>query len=172
MRVHTAQRASSCAPSCRGGEAVRVALLMSGVLRQGSTSPRGGPPCCARRQACLETRLGGKVSRVSDEPPPDDVLGHFARQIGQLRQAGAKVVLSPDALAPDVLGTLSQQMPNGPLIVHVDATKSLAQQSAMLVKAFEFIFNEPPLARWTYKSAPIRDGQILNFRHLDIHVDP
>ena len=108
---------------------------------------------------------------MSDEPPFDDVLRHLAGQIDQLRQAGARVVLAPEASAPDVLGTLSQQMPNGPLIVHVDATKPLAQQSSMLVKAFEFLFNEPPLARWTYRSAPIGDGQILNFRHLDIHVD-
>ena len=111
------------------------------------------------------------MSRVSDEPPLDDVLGQFARQIDQLRQAGARVVLSPEAMAPDVLGTLSQQMPNGPLIVHVDATKSLAQQSAVLVTAFEYLFNEPPLARWTYRSAPLRDGLALRFRHLDIHAD-
>ena len=116
-------------------------------------------------------RTGGKVSQVSDEPPFDDVLGRFAGQIDELRQAGARVVLSPDAMAPDVLGTLSQQMPNGPLIVHVDATKSLAQQSSLLVKAFEFLFNEPPLARWTYRSASMKDGKVLNFRHLDIHVD-
>jgi len=115
--------------------------------------------------------MDGKVSRVSDEPPRDDVLGRFAGQIDQLRQAGARVVLSPEAMAPDVLGTLSQQMPNGPLIVHVDATKSLAQQSSMLVEAFEFVFNEPPLARWTYRSARIRDGHVINFRHLDVHVD-
>lgn len=110
------------------------------------------------------------MSRVSDDPPVDDVLGRFVRRIDQLRQAGATVVLSPEPMAPDELGTLSQQLPNGPLIVHVDATKTLAQQSAVLVEAFEFLFDEPPLARWVYRSSRTRDGQLLGFRHLTIRA--
>lgn len=105
---------------------------------------------------------------MSDEPPGDDALADLARQIDQLQQAGARVVLSPEAMAADVLGTLSQQLPNGPLIVDVDATKPLAQQASMLVTAFEFLFDEPPSAPWVYRSATTREGHVLHFRRLTV----
>ncbi|GAA2719581.1 hypothetical protein CAE01nite_06990 [Cellulomonas aerilata] len=73
-------------------------------------------------------------------------------------------MLSPEPMAGDVLGTLAQQMPNGPLMVQVDATKSLAQQADMLVQAFELVFNEPPTLRWAYRSISTGHGQVLTFR--------
>jgi DhnA family fructose-bisphosphate aldolase class Ia len=100
------------------------------AVTPGSTAAPGGP-------------AGGRVATVSAGPPPEDLLAVIARQVDELREAGASVVLSPDGMAPHVVGTLSQQMPNGPLLVHVDVTKSLERQSAMLVQAFEFLFNEP-----------------------------
>jgi hypothetical protein len=97
-------------------------------------------------------------------------MASLARQVDELREAGASVVLSPEPMAPDVLGTVSQQMPNGPLLVQVDATKSLAQQSAMLVQAFELVFNEPPGLRWGYRSTTTGSGQVLSFRTITVRA--
>jgi hypothetical protein len=107
---------------------------------------------------------------VSDRPPPEDLLASVALRVDQLREAGASVVLSPEPMAPDVLGTLSQQMPNGPLLVQVDATKPLAHQLSMLAEAFEFVFDEPPGLRWAYRSVSTPAGQVLTFRTFTVRV--
>jgi len=107
---------------------------------------------------------------VSDTPPPEDPLASVARQVDALREAGAAVVLSPEPMAPDVVGTLSQQMPNGPLLVDVDATKPLAHQLAVLGQAFELLFDEPPALRWAYRSVTTRGGQVLSFRTLTLRI--
>ena len=107
---------------------------------------------------------------MSDRPPPGDPLAAVARHVDGLREAGASVVLSPEPMGPDVLGTVSQQLPNGPLLVEVDATKPLALQLSMLARAFELVFDEPPGLRWAYRSVSTRGGQVLTFRTFAVRA--
>ncbi len=104
------------------------------------------------------------------EPRPDALLATVALRVDELRDAGATVVLSPDPMAPDVLATLSQQLPNGPLMVQVDATKPLALQRVALGQAYEYLFDAPPAAPWRYRSVTTGTGGLLSFRTVDLRT--
>jgi len=104
------------------------------------------------------------------EPPVAEQLAYVAHQADQLRQAGVRVLMRQDPEAPDVIGTLVQLLPDGPMVVHVDTTKSPLLQSYMLMQAFEFIFNEPE-ADWNITDALGMDGKPLRFRTLRFRVE-
>jgi len=104
-------------------------------------------------------------SEIEGEPVFAGQLAYVARQADQLRESGATVLMRQVPMAPDVIGALSQLLPGGAVVVHVDATKGPMNQSFMLAQAFEFIFNEPE-ANWEIAESTADDGEISRSRSL------
>ena len=103
------------------------------------------------------------------ELPIQEQIAYIANQIVELCGMGVIIHMGVDPLPKGLIGTFSQVLPDGPLMVWVDATTALRFQSYMLVQAFEFLFNEPD-TEWEITEHTV-DGQVVRRRSISIRVE-
>ena len=109
------------------------------------------------------------MSDTADERPTQAQLAYMASRIDELRGMGVIVHMGDDPLPPGLIGTFSQALPDGPLMVWVDATKALHYQLTVLDLAFEFLFNEPD-AKWQLDEVTV-DGQVVRRRSISMRLE-
>lgn len=107
---------------------------------------------------------------VAVEPPPVEI----AERVDQLIQAGAHVLYGRrlPGFEAGILGFVEQLVPDGPLIVHVNALAPLWLQTSMLNQAFEWLFDPPADKRWAYKTVDTADRGQLTLRRITVRVEP
>jgi hypothetical protein len=94
----------------------------------------------------------------------------IARQVIELHEAGAQVVMHAEPMGPGVLGYLVQRVPNGTMMVHVDANRPPVEQWLMMQHAFEFIFDGLD-AEWGITETVDAQGETVRYRGLNIRVE-
>lgn len=106
---------------------------------------------------------------MTDVPSTPERIAYIAHQADELRQMGAIVHMGTDPLPPGLIGTLSQVLPDGPMMVWIDATKSLHYQLSMLRLALEFLVIEPD-ADWVIDELTV-DGEVVRRRSISMRVE-
>jgi hypothetical protein len=110
------------------------------------------------------------MSDMTDELPTQDQVDYITGQVDELTRLGATVRALLQPLPPGVIGLLTQVLPDGPMTVMVDPTKTLVRQSLFFVMALEFILVEPE-AEWEITDTVNPDGTPLRFRTIRIRVE-
>ncbi|MCR6491714.1 hypothetical protein [Cellulomonas sp. P24] len=103
--------------------------------------------------------------------PADDPLADVIRRVAILTEAGAVVSFYTGPLDPGVLGYLGQEVPDGPMVVNWDPTKTPEQQLKCLDDAFEVIFGGLEVD-WTFEDVPYGDtGALMTVRKHEMRAE-